>query len=138
MKGTLFTVQKSLPHLNDGSSIIRNASIASVKGIPGLSVYNAAKAALRSFARVWMMDLREHRIRVNVISPGPIDTPLNSKLGLPPAEMRARAAAIVSTVPAGRFGRPEEVAAAAAYLAADESAFVVGAELIIDGGLSIL
>jgi NAD(P)-dependent dehydrogenase (short-subunit alcohol dehydrogenase family) len=75
VKGTLFTVQKSLPHLNDGSSIILNASIAAVKGIPGLSVYSAAKAALRSFARVWMMDLRERRIRVNVISPGPIDTP---------------------------------------------------------------
>jgi NAD(P)-dependent dehydrogenase (short-subunit alcohol dehydrogenase family) len=128
VRGTLFTVQKALPLLNDGSSIILNGSVASAKGTAGFGVYAASKAAIRSFARTWTTDLKDRRIRSNVISPGPINTPLASQQ---PADVIAR---IVSTVPMGRMGEPDEVAKAALFLASDDSSFVTGIELFVDGG----
>ena len=128
VKGTLFTVQRALPLLNDGGSIILNGSVASIKGTAAFGVYAASKAAIRSFARTWTTDLKDRRIRSNVVSPGPIDTPLASRQS---ADVIAR---IVSTIPMGRMGKPEEVAKAALYLASDDSSFVTGIELFVDGG----
>src|SRR5271155_1999871 len=128
VRGTLFTVQKALPLLNDGGSIILNGSVASIKGTAAFGVYAASKAAIRSFARTWTTDLKDRRIRSNVVSPGPIDTPLASRQS---ADVIAR---IVSTIPIGRMGKPDEVAKAALYLASDDSSFVTGIELFVDGG----
>ena len=128
VKGTLFTVQQALPLLNDGGSIILNGSVASLKGTAGFGVYAASKAAIRSFARTWATDLRDRRIRSNVVSPGPIDTPLANRQS---ADVIAR---IVSTIPMGRMGEPEEVAKVALFLASDDSSFVTGIELFVDGG----
>jgi NAD(P)-dependent dehydrogenase (short-subunit alcohol dehydrogenase family) len=130
VKGTLFTVQKALPLLNDGGSIIITGSFGSVKGTPNFGVYGASKAALRSFVRTWTTDLKDRHIRSNVLSPGPIKTP---QIDRQPPEAIAR---MVSTVPMGRMGQPEEVAKAALFLASDESAFVTGIELFVDGGLA--
>ena len=127
-KGTLFTVQTALPLLNDGAAIIMNGSIASIKGFPGLTVYGASKAALRSFARTWAAELKDRRIRTNVLSPGPIDTPLMRSA---PEQSRERFKAMV---PEGRLGREEEIASAALFLATNE--FVNGVELCVDGGLA--
>jgi len=128
VKGTLFTVQKALPLLKDGASIILNGSVASVKGTPAFGVYGATKAALRSFVRTWTLDLKDRHIRSNVISPGPTDTPV---IDGQPADAIAR---IVSTIPMGRMGEPDEIARAALFLASDESSFVTGIELFVDGG----
>lgn len=128
VKGTLFTVQKALPLLNDGGSIILNGSVASVKGTPAFGVYGATKAALRSFVRTWTSDLKDRHIRSNVVSPGPIDTPIVDGL---PGDAIAR---IVSTIPMGRMGVPDEIAKAALFLASDDSSFVTGIELFVDGG----
>jgi NAD(P)-dependent dehydrogenase (short-subunit alcohol dehydrogenase family) len=128
MKGTLFTVQKALPLLNDGGSIILNGSVASVKGTAGFGVYGASKAAIRSFVRTWTTDLKDRRIRSNVVSPGPINTPLLSR------QSTDAIARIVSTIPMGRMGEPEEVAKVALFLASDDSSFVTGIELFVDGG----
>ena len=128
VRGTLFTVQKALPLLNDGGSIILNGSVASVKGTAAFGVYAASKAALRSFVRTWTTDLKDRRIRSNVVSPGPINTPLTSRQS---ADVIAR---MVSTIPMGRIGEPEEVAKVAAFLASDDSSFVTGIELFVDGG----
>jgi NAD(P)-dependent dehydrogenase (short-subunit alcohol dehydrogenase family) len=128
VKGTLFTVQQALPLLNDGGSIILNGSVASLKGTAGFGVYAASKAAIRSFARTWTTDLRDRRIRSNVVSPGPIDTPLANRQS---ADVIAR---IVSTIPMGRMGEPEEDAKVALFLASDDSSFVTGIELFVDGG----
>jgi NAD(P)-dependent dehydrogenase (short-subunit alcohol dehydrogenase family) len=128
VKGTLFTVQKALPRLNDGGSIILNGSVASVKGTPAFGVYGATKAALRSFVRTWTLDLKNRHIRSNVISPGPTDTPV---IDGQPADVIAR---IVSTIPMGRMGDPDEIAKAALFLASDDSSFVTGIELFVDGG----
>ena len=128
VKGTLFTVQKALPLMNDGGSIILNGSVASVKGTPGLWVYGASKAALRNFVRAWSLELKDRRIRSNVLSPGPTDTP--TIVGQP-ADAIAR---IVSTIPMGRMGEPYEIAKAALFLASDDSSFVTGIELFVDGG----
>ena len=128
VKGTLFTVQRALPLLNDGGSIILNGSVASIKGTAAFGVYAASKAAIRSFARTWTTDLKDRGIRSNVVSPGPIDTPLASRQS---ADVIAR---IVSTIPMGRMGKPEEVAKAALYLASDDSSFVTGIDLFVDGG----
>src|ERR1700747_171996 len=117
VKGTLFTVQKLLPLLKDGGSIILNGSVGSVKGTPGFGVYGATKAALRSFVRTWTSDLKDRRIRSNVISPGPINTPLASRQS---ADVIGR---MVSTIPMGRMGEPEEVAKVAWFLASDDSSF---------------
>jgi NAD(P)-dependent dehydrogenase (short-subunit alcohol dehydrogenase family) len=128
VRGTLFTVQKALPLMRDGGSIIMTGSIAGVKGFEGMSVYNASKAAVRSFARSWTSDLRSRRIRVNVISPGPIETGVFAGV---PQEAKG---AFVSLVPMGRIGQPEEIASAALFLASDDSSFITGIELFVDGG----
>ena len=128
VKGTLFTVQKALPLLKDGASIILNGSVASVKGTPAFGVYGATKAALSSFVRTWTLDLKDRHIRSNVISPGPTDTPV---IDGQPADAIAR---IVSTIPMGRMGEPDEIARAALFLASDDSSFVTGIELFVDGG----
>jgi NAD(P)-dependent dehydrogenase (short-subunit alcohol dehydrogenase family) len=128
VKGTLFTVQKALPLLNDGGSIILTGSVASVKGTPAFWVYGATKAAIRNFVRGWTVELKDRRIRANVLSPGPTDTPLMNQQ---PADAMAR---IVSTIPIGRIGQPEEIAKAALFLASDDSSFVAGIELFVDGG----
>jgi NAD(P)-dependent dehydrogenase (short-subunit alcohol dehydrogenase family) len=128
VRGTLFTVQKALPLMRDGGSIIMTGSIASVKGFEGLSVYNASKAAVRSFARTWTVDLKARKIRVNVISPGTIDT--GAFVGVP-KEIKNQ---FVSLIPMGRIGQPEEIATAALFLASDDSSFITGIELFVDGG----
>ncbi len=130
VRGTLFTVQKALPLLNDGASVILTGSIAGVKGFEGMSVYNASKAAIRSFARSWANELKGRKIRVNVIAPGPIDTAAVAKLT---QEMKT---AFASMVPLGRFGRPEEIAGPALFLASEDSTFVTGIELTVDGGMA--
>ena len=128
VKGALFTVQKGLPLLNDGGSIILTGSVASVKGTAAFGVYAASKAAIRSFVRTWTTDLKVRHIRSNVVSPGPINTPLVNGLS---ADVIAR---MLSTIPMGRMGEPVEVAKAVLYLASDDSSFVTGIELFVDGG----
>src|SRR5580692_4219429 len=128
VKGAFFTVQKGLPLLNDGGSIILTGSVASVKGTSAFGVYATSKAAIRSFVRTWTTDLKDRHIRSNVVSPGPINTSLTNRQS---ADVIAR---IVSTIPMGRIGEPEEVAKAALYLASDDSSFVTGIELFVDGG----
>jgi len=130
VKGTLFTVQKALPLLREGASIIMNGSVAGSKGFAGFSVYNASKAAVRSFARTWTNDLKDRKIRVNVLSPGPIDTAVFDGIA---QEVKDGFASIV---PMGRMGRPEEIATAALFLASDDSSFVTGIELFVDGGVA--
>jgi NAD(P)-dependent dehydrogenase (short-subunit alcohol dehydrogenase family) len=132
VKGLLFTVQKALPLLHDGASIILNASIVASKGSPNWSVYSATKAAVRSFARTWTMDLKDRRIRVNAVSPGFTDTP--PWRSIEGAEQRMNA--ISGTVPLGRFGTPDEIAKAVVYLASDDSSYVTGTELFVDGGFA--
>ncbi len=128
VRGTLFTVQKALPLFSDGGSIIMNGSIASVKGFPAFGVYNASKAAVRSFARTWTVDLKARKIRVNVLSPGTIDTAILE--GMPKEKLDE----FVAMIPRGSMGRPEEIATAALFLASSDSSFVSGIELFVDGG----
>jgi NAD(P)-dependent dehydrogenase (short-subunit alcohol dehydrogenase family) len=128
VRGTLFTVQKALPLLKDGGSIILNGSVASVKGTGAFGVYAASKAALRSFVRTWTTELKDRHIRSNVVSPGPINTPLANR------QSAGLLAPIVSTIPMGRMGEPDEVAKAALFLASDDSSFITGIELFVDGG----
>ena len=128
VKGTFFTVQKGLPLLNDGGSIILTGSVASVKGTAAFGVYAASKAAIRSFVRTWTTDLKDRHIRSNVVSPGPIRTPMTTRQS---ADVIAR---IAATVPMGRMGEPDEDARAVLYLASDDSSFVTGIELFVDGG----
>jgi NAD(P)-dependent dehydrogenase (short-subunit alcohol dehydrogenase family) len=128
VRGTLFTVQKALALMRDGGSIIMTGSIASVKGFPGMSVYNASKAAVRSFARTWTVDLKARKIRVNVLSPGSIDTGVF--VGVP-KEVKDQ---FISLIPMGRIGESNEIATAALFLASDDSSFVTGIELFVDGG----
>ena len=128
VKGTLFTVQKALPLMNDGGSIILNGSVASVKGTPAFGVYGATKAALRSFVRTWTSDLKDRHIRSNVISPGSTDTPV---IDGQPADAIAR---IASPIPMRRMGKPDEIAKAASFLASDDSSFITGIELFVDDG----
>ena len=130
VRGTLFTIQKALPLFRDGGSIVMNGSIASVKGMPGMSVYGASKAALRSFARTWLVELKDRKIRVNVMSPGPIDT---AAMENAPPEMKEQ---FRSMIPRKELGRPEEIATAVLFLASDDSSFVNGSELSVDGGLA--
>ncbi|MGA9724070.1 MAG: SDR family oxidoreductase [Candidatus Binatus sp.] len=136
VKGLLFTVQKALPLMPDGASIILNASIVASKGFPAHSVYSATKAALRSFARTWTMDLKDRRIRVNAVSPGPIETPGLKNLLASSEVSEQRAAALANGVPLGRLGRPDEIAKAVVFLASDDSSFVTGTELFVDGGVA--
>jgi NAD(P)-dependent dehydrogenase (short-subunit alcohol dehydrogenase family) len=136
VKGVLFTVQKSLPLLRNGASIILNASIVASKGLSSNSVYSATKAAVRSFARTWTTDLKDRRIRVNAISPGPIDTPGLSELLASSETGEQRKKMISNTVPLGRFGTPEEIAKAVVFLASDDASYITGIELFVDGGFA--
>jgi NAD(P)-dependent dehydrogenase (short-subunit alcohol dehydrogenase family) len=136
VKGMLFTVQKALPLLPDGASIILNASIVASTGSPAFSVYSATKAAIRSFARTWIIDLKERKIRVNAISPGPIATPGLDGLTQTAGIGDQLKAGLLAGVPLGRFGTPDEIARAAVFLASDDSSFVTGTELFVDGGLA--
>jgi NAD(P)-dependent dehydrogenase (short-subunit alcohol dehydrogenase family) len=133
-KGTLFTVQKALPLLNDGASVILTSSVVGSKEFASRSVYSATKAALRSFARTWTTDLRNRRIRVNVISPGAIDTP--GLQGLSQRDSDGLSELYRDRVPLGRVGRPEDIASAVSFLASDDSSYVAGTELFVDGGLA--
>jgi NAD(P)-dependent dehydrogenase (short-subunit alcohol dehydrogenase family) len=133
VKGLLFTVQKALPLLPDGASIILNASIAaSTAPLPGWSVYNATKAAVRSFARTWTTDLKDRRIRVNAVSPGYIDTPPWHSMEAADEVMNG----ISRTIPLGRFGTPDEIAKALVFLASDDASYITGTELFVDGGFA--
>ncbi|WP_199440889.1 SDR family NAD(P)-dependent oxidoreductase [Umezawaea beigongshangensis] len=132
VRGTLFTVQKALPLLNDGASVILNASTTADNGTAAFGAYSASKAAVRSFARTWANELKERGIRVNAISPGPIDT--SGVVELAGENSAAFKTHLISTVPIGRMGRPEEVAAAVAFLASSDSSFVLGSNLYVDGG----
>ncbi|HEX4240360.1 MAG TPA: SDR family oxidoreductase [Steroidobacteraceae bacterium] len=135
-RGTYFTVQTALPHLNDGASVILVASAGKNKGFPGRSTYSASKAALRSFARTWTSELKDRKIRTNVLSPGAVDTPMfNDQFPSQDAAAEARKQ-ITSLTPLNRLARPEEIAAAALFLASDESSFVAGIDLAVDGGLT--
>jgi NAD(P)-dependent dehydrogenase (short-subunit alcohol dehydrogenase family) len=136
VKGVLFTVQKALPLLADGGSIILNASIVASKGLPATSVYSATKAAVRSFARTWTTDLKARRIRVNAVSPGATDTPGLSDLLASADVGEERLQMISNTVPLGRLGTPDEIARAVVFLASDDSSYITGTELSVDGGLA--
>jgi len=136
VKGMLFTVQKALPLLRDGASIILNASIVASKGLSSNSVYSATKAAVRSFARTWTTDLKDRKIRVNAVSPGPIDTPGLSELLASSETGEERKKTIFNTVPLGRLGVPDEIAKAVVFLASDDSSYITGIELFVDGGFA--
>jgi NAD(P)-dependent dehydrogenase (short-subunit alcohol dehydrogenase family) len=136
VKGLLFTVQKALPLMPDGSSIILNASIVSIKGMPAFSVYSATKAAVRSFARTWTTDLKDRKIRVNAVSPGPIETPAIDGLAKTEEEAKQFKAGMAASVPLGRIGDPDEIAKAVTFLASDDASYVTGIELFVDGGMA--
>jgi NAD(P)-dependent dehydrogenase (short-subunit alcohol dehydrogenase family) len=136
VKGALFAAQKALPLLRDGGAIILIGSIITTRAVAGFSAYAASKAAIRSFARQWMLDLAPRRIRVNVISPGPIDTPGLDSLAEGEEARRQFKAGLAARVPLGRLGEADEVAKAAVFLASDDASFVNGAELFVDGGLA--
>jgi NAD(P)-dependent dehydrogenase (short-subunit alcohol dehydrogenase family) len=137
VKGTLFTVQKALPLMPPGSAVVINGSITSIKGVPAFGVYAAKKAALRSFARTWAMDLKERKIRVNVVSPGPVVTPgYTNELGMNDEQIAQFVAETAASSPSGRVGTPEEIASAVVFLASAESSYVNGAELFVDGGVA--
>jgi NAD(P)-dependent dehydrogenase (short-subunit alcohol dehydrogenase family) len=136
VKGVVFTVQKALPLMPDGASIILNASIVASKGLASNSIYSATKAAVRSFARTWTTDLKARRIRVNAVSPGTIDTPGLNELLASSAVGEERKKMIASAVPLGRFGTAEEIAHAVVFLASDEASYVTGTELFVDGGFA--
>ena len=136
VKGLLFTVQKALPLMPDGASIILNASIVASKGLPDWSVYSATKAAVRSFARTWTTDLKDRRIRVNAVSPGPIDTPGLNDLAASTGAGEERLKMISNSVPLGRLGTPDEIAKAVVFLASDDSSYITGTELFVDGGMA--
>ncbi|MGA7926822.1 MAG: SDR family oxidoreductase [Candidatus Sulfotelmatobacter sp.] len=132
VRGTLFAVQKALPLFNDGGSIFMTGSVASVKGFPRFGVYSASKAALRSFARTWLNELKGRNIRVNVLSPGQIDTPDSQRIDKETRQL------FESLIPRGKMGRPEEIATVALFLASDDSSFVNGVGLSVDGGFSAI
>lgn len=136
VKGVLFTVQKALPLLPDGASIILNASIVASKGLASNSVYSASKAAVRSLARTWTTDLKQRRIRVNAVSPGSTDTPGLSNLMASSEVGAQRRQLISSAVPLGRLGTPDEIARAVVFLASDDASYITGAELFVDGGFA--
>src|ERR1700732_2190610 len=136
VKGVLFTVQKALPLMPDGGSIILNASVVGSKGLSSSSVYSATKASIRSFARTWTTDLKHRAIRVNAISPGTIDTPGLSDLLASAEAGEQRRKMVASAIPLGRFGQPDEVAKTVVFLASDESSYITGAEIFVDGGFA--
>ncbi|BCM89696.1 glucose 1-dehydrogenase [Abditibacteriota bacterium] len=136
VKGVVFTVQKALPLIQEGGSIILNASIVSIKASPAFSVYSATKAAVRAFARNWTLDLKGRGIRVNVVSPGPIETPALNGLGKNQEETNQFKAGMAAGVPLGRLGQPEEIAGAVVFLASDDASYINGIELFVDGGMA--
>src|SRR5579862_1634580 len=136
VKGTFFAVQKALLLFKDGGSIILNSSVANVRGDPGFSTYAASKAAVRCFARGWTVELKNRKIRVNSMSPGPIETAALEKAGLSAEQVKQVATQFASEVPLGRRGKPEEVAAAVVFLASDESSYITGIDLAVDGGMA--
>jgi NAD(P)-dependent dehydrogenase (short-subunit alcohol dehydrogenase family) len=137
VKGMFFTVQKALPLFKDGGSIILTSSVSNVLGLPAFTAYAASKAAVRNFARGWTMDLKDRKIRVNSVSPGAIETPaLETTTGLTAEQAEQAAAQFASQTPLGRRGKPEEIAAAVVFLASDESSFITGIDLPVDGGLA--
>ena len=138
VKGLYFTLQKALPLLNDNAGIVLTSSVVSSKGYPGTSVYSASKAALRSLARTFAAELLDRGIRVNVVSPGPIYTPILSKSGMPQSGVDAFEAAVTARVPMKRLGTPEEVAHAVLFLASSEASYITGVDLNVDGGLGQL
>ena len=135
VKGVFFTVQKALPHLNDGASIVVTSSISNELGMEGASVYAATKAAVRSLVRNMAAEFAPRGIRVNTLSPGPIETPIYGRLGMPPEAAEQMAEALKSGIPMGRFGQADEVANVALFLASDQASFVMGAEITVDGGM---
>ena len=135
LKSVYFTVQKALPYLNDGSSIVLIGSSAAHRATPGMSIYSAAKAAVIAFAKGFSLDLKERKIRVNVLSPGTIDTPVFDKL-VPEEQVDQVKQLWVSLIPAGRIGLPADIGNAAVFLASDDSSFMVGSELLMDGGMT--
>ena len=130
VRGTVFAVQKAVPLMTDGGSIVLNGTVAAVKGIPGSGVYSASKAALRSFVRVWASELAPKQIRVNLIQTGTINT---APIAAAPKEFVDH---LVSLIPLGRTGEPEEIASAVAFLASEEASFITGSELFVDGGMA--
>ncbi len=137
VKGTLFTVQKALPLMSDGAAIVINGSMASIKGTPAFSVYAASKAALRSFARSWSVDLKDRRIRVNVVSPGVIITPgYKNELGMSDEQIEQTKAQTAATAPLGRVGTPDEIAKVVVFLGSDDSSYITGIDLFVDGGMA--
>jgi len=136
VKGVLFTVQQALPLLPDGASIILNASIVASKGLSSSSIYSASKAAVRSFARTWTTDLKDRRIRVNAVSPGSTDTPGLSELLASTETGEQRKKRMSNSIPLGRFGTPDEIAKAVVFLASDDSSYIAGTELFVDGGFA--
>jgi NAD(P)-dependent dehydrogenase (short-subunit alcohol dehydrogenase family) len=131
----LFTVQKALPIFADGGSIILNASAVSVKGFPNLSVYSATKAALRSFARCWAVDLKEHKIRVNALSPGPVESSIFKSVVSSEEEKKKIQTLFAANTVMGRLGTPDEIVKAAVFLASDDSSYVTGIDLFVDSGV---
>lgn len=137
VKGMFFTVQKALPLFKDGGSIILNSSVSNVMGLPMFTAYAASKAAVRSFARGWAMELKDRKIRVNCMSPGAIDTPaLATTTGLTAEQAEQAVAQFTTQIPMGRRGTPEEIAAAVTFLASDESSYITGVDLAVDGGMA--
>lgn len=134
-RGAFFTIQKALPLLKDGATIVLNTSIAGSIGHPGASVYSATKAALRSLARTLSAELVDRGIRVNAVAPGPVDTPIFDRMGFEPAETQAVKDGFKSQIPLGRMGRPDEIAKVVEFLASDASSFIVGEEIAVDGGM---
>jgi NAD(P)-dependent dehydrogenase (short-subunit alcohol dehydrogenase family) len=135
-KGVFFTVQKALPILNNPASIVLNTSCLDEMGMPGMSIYSASKAAVRSLARSFSAELVVQGIRVNAISPGPIETPIYSNLGMPAEELQAMSNQLIQQIPMGRFGQADEIAKAVLFLASDDSSFMLGEEIVVDGGWS--
>ncbi len=135
IKGAYFTIQKALPHLNDGASIIFNTSVAGSTGTPATSAYSATKAALRSLTRTAAAELTERNIRVNAVAPGPIITPIFGRTGLPQQVIEDWAKDLQGKVPMKRFGQPEEVAGVVAFLASSDASYITGVEINVDGGL---
>ena len=137
VKGLFFTVQKALPLFKDGGSIVLNSSVSNVLGLPGFTAYAASKAAVRNFARGWALELKDRKIRVNAMSPGAIDTPaLATTTGLTAEQAEQAVAQFTTQIPMGRRGMPEEIAAAVAFLASDDSSYITGIDLAVDGGMA--
>ena len=135
LRGAFFTIQKATPLLSRGSAVVLNASINAHMGMPGSSVYGASKAAVVNLAKTLSADLLQHGVRVNVVSPGPVATPILDRMGLPEEQTRQTKEWITQQVPLKRFGQPDEIAAAVLYLSSSESQFVLGTELVVDGGM---